>query len=384
VRRVRVEDSSSAKVKVMTIHASKGLEFDAVVVPELDHRWAARPDVFVSMREHDDPDKPIVTASRSGDETLRALLSFAGDDEIREAHVVARRKALRDELSSLYVAMTRARHRLDLILWSEGAAKEEARLNAAGVVRHAFGLGHGDLEADATVYVSDGCDASWGAARDAAAQPFVRSEPTRLAFGPSVRARELERVRPSAGEAVVGDAGAAATEALFAPRAERGQLRGSRWHAWFERIEWLEDFAADDVELRALATRQGLGGAGLDDDLSEFRAALRRPKLAALLSRGGAAREVWRERRFRLIVDGKLVSGAFDRVVIDRDGGRPTGAVVIDFKSDRELLDAAARVERYRPQLEAYRTALARILTLPLERISAQLAFVADDEISEL
>ena len=62
----------------------------------------------------------------------------------------------------------------------------------------------------------------------------------------------------------------------------------------------------------------------------------------------------------------------------------PTAAQIIDFKTDRDAAGAMARAERYRPQLDAYRTALARILRLPPERISARLAFVADDTIVEV
>jgi len=61
------------------------------------------------------------------------------------------------------------------------------------------------------------------------------------------------------------------------------------------------------------------------------------------------------------------------------DGGRPVGADVIDFKSDAVSLDSPealeARVEVYRPQLEAYRGAVVSLTGLPAEKISARLVF---------
>ena len=70
----------------------------------------------------------------------------------------------------------------------------------------------------------------------------------------------------------------------------------------------------------------------------------------------------------------------FDRLVVLYDGDRAVGADVLDYKTDDLPGDdpraVDARVEQYRPQLEAYRRAAARLLGLEPACVSARLLFV--------
>ena len=100
-----------------------------------------------------------------------------------------------------------------------------------------------------------------------------------------------------------------------------------------------------------------------------MRRALTRPK--------GPTR-LWREKRFHFIRDDRLVSGVFDRVAITLDHeAHPVAATILDYKSDRVADDAeiATAVDRHREQLILYVEALSRILTLPIDQITAQLLF---------
>ena len=87
--------------------------------------------------------------------------------------------------------------------------------------------------------------------------------------------------------------------------------------------------------------------------------------------------EVWREKRFMLAGQDRsgaalTISGAFDRVVIRRDGaGQVAGAEIWDYKSDR--MDAPEQFLIYLPQLRSYRASLSRLLRLPPERIGGGL-----------
>jgi ATP-dependent helicase/nuclease subunit A len=388
VRRLRVEDPSSARVKVMTVHASKGLEFDAVILPELDVSLVSGSETFVARRAEDDPERDYEVVSHSGTGNLVKLLAALGDERVEQAVEASRRRALRDALSALYVATTRARHRLDFVLWPSAKADEAARLTAGGLVRHAFELGHADLPAEQIVATEDGADDSWTTRHSprASSAPLASiaaaTAPTALRFAPAARARELERVSPS----TLHGAEARRSADLFASTPRAARLRGTRWHSWFECIEWLEDFAHGDAHLLTLATARGYGGEALEDDLRSFRAALMLPNLRALLSRPGRELELWRERRFQVVTGGTLHSGAFDRVEVERSGERAVRARVLDFKSERGTGEAELEslVERYRPQLEAYRTALARMLALPPAAVSAALVFAGEDRIVEV
>ncbi len=81
------------------------------------------------------------------------------------------------------------------------------------------------------------------------------------------------------------------------------------------------------------------------------------------------AEKVYREYRFDLLVDASIYdeAAAGEEImlqgVVDCAFETPEGLVIVDFKTDRITpQEMAARAEHYRPQLEAYATALGRVL----------------------
>jgi ATP-dependent exoDNAse (exonuclease V) beta subunit len=171
------------------------------------------------------------------------------------------------------------------------------------------------------------------------------------------------------------------------------------FHAWFEQVAWLEDGPPDDATLQCVARALPGGGVELSSRIAEFRRMLSQPAIRDALSQSGyrdyaalglpaaAAAELatgpvklnlWRERSFALREDDVLLQGAIDRVVLLERGGRALAADVVDFKTDYAPDEAAlvALVEHYRPQIAAYRRAVARLLRLDLQRITGRLLFV--------
>ena len=108
VEAARVEAPRGPGVRVMTIHRSKGLEFDLVVMPELDRRLLslASP-LYVERRS---PLAAVEAVHRGASEWVRD-----SSPEILAAWETDRARRLRDDLSALYVALTRAR--FGLYLW---------------------------------------------------------------------------------------------------------------------------------------------------------------------------------------------------------------------------------------------------------------------------
>jgi exodeoxyribonuclease V beta subunit len=97
-QQVRLERDDAA-VKVMTLHKAKGLEFPVVFAPFL---WS-------------DPKPPGVGAVAPGDDGGRVLCLLDRDHPLGVAPARRAREAqVREELRLLYVAATRARHRLVL------------------------------------------------------------------------------------------------------------------------------------------------------------------------------------------------------------------------------------------------------------------------------
>ncbi|MDO4558445.1 MAG: UvrD-helicase domain-containing protein, partial [Planctomycetia bacterium] len=113
VRRIRVESPGAATIRVMTIHQAKGLEFDIVVLAELNGRnglVGQPPKVLIDLPSPTgDPTGVIRYLPRDILENYEELRPLR---HLYENHVQRQTEAL----SLLYVAMTRAVHALCMIV----------------------------------------------------------------------------------------------------------------------------------------------------------------------------------------------------------------------------------------------------------------------------
>jgi ATP-dependent exoDNAse (exonuclease V) beta subunit len=101
-----------ADLIIQTVHGSKGLEYDDVILPLL----GGRPPSFHRGGLHTDPDGALALAWKVGNHPGRAYRDHKAASEARE---------LRARLNLLYVGLTRARERLCLLL--QGPYKEEGQ-----------------------------------------------------------------------------------------------------------------------------------------------------------------------------------------------------------------------------------------------------------------
>lgn len=388
----RVRDSVSADVRVMTIHSSKGLEFDIVVLPELDAPLTRTPTGTLTYR----PGRAgrVTHAFPYIKREVRELF-----DDIPELQLAAEQAAeagWRDGLSGLYVALTRARHALYMVMKPDsidnrGKVRPSRACTGARLVRAVLAPGKEARPGD--ILFEDGNRLWYEAAarEEGAAAPAVGERDGSIRAGASVGARRVISLKPSDKERIVGQvapsalAGASRVDlrwllSLDTRRAERGTLV----HAWFQRIGWLEDGVPTDEELRVVAadTTSGFSPSEVEELSAQLRGWLENPTIRQLLSREsyGPEAAVEREVPFLHRAEGRLVEGIIDRVVLQRENGHVTGAEILDYKTD--ALDAGnaeeitARAEHYRPQMEAYRQAVASWYTLPLEKVRARLIFL--------
>jgi ATP-dependent exoDNAse (exonuclease V) beta subunit len=97
-----------------------------------------------------------------------------------------------------------------------------------------------------------------------------------------------------------------------------------------------------------------------------------------LFKRPAGPAELWREQSFEIMLEGRWVSGVFDRVVIVRSpAGDITGVDIIDFKTNRieHPEQIVQMVEHYRPQMNQYGEVIARLLAVSPSRIRKRLVF---------
>jgi ATP-dependent helicase/nuclease subunit A len=363
--------AGTGAIRLMTIHAAKGLEFPVVCVADLAHAATHAT-------------SPLLTAqSRIGlrlptpDRDRLDTLDYAALRDER------RRTAAREEDRVAYVALTRARDRLILsgaasfagwpreagtpIAWLGPALVPDiaALIGEGGGTRVVEGAGGvpvrlelrgpgdpGDLPSPARARTPTG-----GGAGEPDERPGAIGEPPAPAVEPAPppdlpsisyssladyeRCRyryHLQRVLGLPDVELPGAAGAT----VAAVAAEDATARGIVIHALLESLDFARP-AIDPALARAAAVHEGLA----EEDapaLAELAAAFARSPLCARLA---AASEVRRELPFAFSLGdpgGTLVRGFVDVAGREADGT----LLIVDYKSDR-LVDGdalAARVER--------------------------------------
>lgn len=402
----RVDAPGGSPVRVMTIHASKGLEFDAVVLPLFPQR--SHPNVGRVLLDREDAIGPVRGVTLEPNTDLCRVHS-----DLERVKSDARRRDLREELCCLYVACTRAKRRLDLIvppdkdgtppnfqnrayspdLLVRAALALEATAEPGTVLWSTTHPGPDDDPTTPSLSHAEAQHAPRAWSEGLSGPSDVRPPPRRpvvlrVEAGPG-RGRgdpaRLTTITPSRAR------GAAAIDAreLLLRRDDRAARTGSLVHAWFESVGWIEDGEPDRDTLRAGALREGFTEQEIDDALPLFERALRSPEVRGALSRDACRREheaerleLHRERQFAVAAGDELIQGRFDRVVVWATGGSPVALRVIDFKTDRAAADADpetmnALADSHRSQMDIYRSAAATLWSLPHERVEAQLVFTA-------
>ena len=396
----RVRSVSDSVVRVMTIHASKGLEFDAVILAECSWLMRGRAREILAERSH-----PLGPIERVVCAPPKAL--GENDPELTSVVDHARDRLLSESLCLLYVAMTRARHVFEAIV--SGPAIKPGKEDSTGIYPGRLlveSLRPDLMDSDEVGEFGVECvgvPANWSEAVRArvARAESVSREPERRSLAIAAEAPDhggatgrLARVSPSSLEG-----GETRTlREILRPAGQVGRTRGTVLHALFETVEWLDAREPTSEDLERIAATHCAAGEEAGAMLDAFRRAIARPAIAAALSRASVALEgdesldLWRERAFatRMVGPGGepvLMSGRFDRVVVVRGpDGRARRAVLVDFKTDAVGPGAglSARAEHYQPQVRAYRAALGAALGLDVSRVRAQLLFTEAGEVVEV
>lgn len=396
----RAQDRSSAKIRVMTVHQSKGLEFDIVVLPfqSSSQGWLThRPDVVV---DRESPTEPVSTACRWMSEKEREYLAEPFPSMFEEE----REGEVRESLSVLYVALTRAVRAVHMII-SRNAKPSDA--SDEGVLLSTLGASADPGEAGADLiyeqgdpkwYEDDGEQDSASSTMEVGLNDFYLPLDDSLAtvsLDQEIRSgRGLVRTSPSSLEG----GSRVSLKSVFSVRDQQeALLHGSLIHACFEQVFWLEEFEFDRQALLERAKRVDPSSVACGEAVRDFEQMLEADAVQDLLSRDryqqkflsqslhdqsvatdAIRMEVQNERPFAVFLDGQLVQGVIDRLVLIYEGADLVAADLIDFKTDRVAEGGLVqRVEYYRPQLNAYRKAVSRFCRLPVERVTTRLLFVA-------
>ena len=132
MRQALADNPGAARVRVMTINGSKGLEFDTVFLPDLEWSTSARtPKCLVQPNS--------LAAIAAGEPPIDAVYSYPGevlrrlDSGMKAAYMSYQGQEVTGLLCLLYVAMTRARHSLHLFLGGPGRGITPAKILCAAL-----------------------------------------------------------------------------------------------------------------------------------------------------------------------------------------------------------------------------------------------------------
>ena len=370
---------AEGSVRVMTIHRSKGLTFDMVILPEV-----ASSSLDQVRRNNDAPLDLHVEREANGkgvawilDWPTRAIAE--ADERLAGVLQTNKSNAAFENLCNLYVAMTRPKCGLYLFtaplpktsnsvtyltllndtLGGEKAERWEEVGGLTGSAEVELRYSHGEPDwFDALKHDKTDAEGSASLARPLAPPPFI---------GEGFASRHSPRsINPSAGKefSVTG-------RTLFGENRGRALKVGDYVHKLFENLDWLVGDAAEPFS--------ALLEEAPEEAREHFLRCMKTDVTRAVFLKPTGEVDLWREKKFCVLREGGMVSGIFDRVVLRRDvSGAWAEAELIDFKTDREVEneeDIAVAVERHRPQMELYREALSRLTGLDAERIACRLLF---------
>jgi ATP-dependent exoDNAse (exonuclease V) beta subunit len=310
LERVEVAQSpGAAQVQVMTIHKSKGLGFDVVIVPEVSN------DTIPEAQRFDiaEADGWIL---ETPPQWVRGIIH-----ELRDAEESWGQKQRYEAFCMLYVALTRAKRGLYVLLDPPADKSDPDKPSLANWLRHTL-----DEESEGILF-------QCGARDWSSDLPPIPPEPARAVhrtLGPAITRRT--RVSPTGFKTTSETTHSAA-----------GQAFGNEVHGLLERVGWLDDGFPPMPDTPA-------GDA--------VRALLAKPSLTDVFRHNGRTIGLLIEQPVDVLLDGAHLSGIIDRLHLHRD---ETGAVhrveIIDWKTDA-VESPAVLTERYSAQMNAYRIAL--------------------------
>lgn len=365
-------------VRIMSMHAAKGLEFPVVVLPCLEADFVV--------------ENPAVSAGGE----LGITLDYYDFDKKEifpdVAHaancLVNRRKQTEEELRLLYVALTRAKNHLFVVgagkeyLFRNDAFRPTAATNSFSWIMDAvtrkFGsqdfhgtrkLGSIELNAvakEAVPSVSENIAEELDRTKDIAWEDFVYPYAEATTLGTKVAASGLDKMNsPVFSNDFSSDLFSPVLE--YAGGATRTEL-GTAYHRLLEK----SDFAHSDAE-SVRHTLESCVTDGLIEervarelDLKKITACLNNPELKALAADGKIYHELpflatasFKELGLNASTEQTILQGVADMLIL-----KENGAVVVDFKFTKrpDMLE-----KNYALQLKAYGLAVNKILGLSVE-----------------
>ena len=345
------ECSQSDAVIIETIHKSKGLEYDIVLLVNEDK--SKRSERRIS---------PLLDSNGKANWILEPIKKelMEADPKLHQLHEQAEGQQDFGSLCTLYVGMTRAKRGLYMLSDFYRVSKG----STVAFLREQLG---DEPDADGILWQTG--DSQWYQSI-----PKTLSEPENETL--EIQSAQFEPAhprltlaRPSKDKSAQINLGQA-----FDLNQDATDF-GTAVHEAFEQIEWFDSDNLPDTDFGSDRVKATLGSCFENNEI------------CSLFTRQKHVVELWREKAFSLIDGDKLINGVFDRVHLHRNSeGQITRAEIIDFKTDRihSGNTITRAVEHHRPQMESYRRALVAITGLDAKQIALRLLFTSSGQLASV
>lgn len=389
-----LRDSADARtVQILTIHRSKGLEYDIVYLPCLNDSSRT----IAHLRSGDLLSMPTNEAAL--DFSPAWLLSNVGeaiaehDPVLKVAVAKAKGEAAYGGLCKLYVGMTRARHKLVMLTMT--LSKERSNLVEEPLGTHDFATliesklkDSGQSPVIAKFPDTNDCDLLWKCPSSDASwlnDRIANQGKATLAIPGCRNGRQyapvevMEQLRPSKTEKPKeekepkSETKKKTNNSKIDPR----EL-GNAVHALLEHVD--RDVDAFLNILPTLNVPAELRHAR-DEALEIAQACAESPDFKKLISDLSPSGELWKEREMAVVVaPGKFVYGKSDRIHIEPG----KSATIIDYKTVEEDKSLEDLRRTYQSQMDLYRIAVAKLCGLNPEKVRCVLIHVRKGELVEV
>jgi ATP-dependent helicase/nuclease subunit A len=341
-------DRGRDEVRVMTVHGSKGLEADIVILPDTttlaqgagrhgEFLFTPSGDVVFPMRKEDSP-RAVLAAKTEADEATK-----------------------RERRRLLYVALTRAKDRLIVCGFENTKGVEEGSwydLTRRAAQKMGVEVAHGDEKGFA---IGDADTEAFDGKEDKPAEATELKDWMR-------KPAPVEHLRPRLIRA--SDAAGMEEPASISPRSDKGAKRfqrGNLIHGLLARLPDIDIAKRRDAALNYLRANK-IENAEAERLANETLAVIADPQFAAAFAPGSRA-EVALVADLPEIGDGARLNGRIDRLAIT-----PNEVLIVDFKTNRPPpaeVDGVSTL--YIAQMALYRAALLKVF--PGRRIACALVW---------
>jgi len=310
-----VQSPGVAAVQVMTIHKSKGLGFDVVLLPHV-------PDDITPATQKFDVARGDRWISETPPGWVRNIMPEMRDAEQRWA--ASQRY---EAICMLYVALTRAKRGLYVILKKPGKNSNPDKSSLANWIIRSAGQ---NPRSEEIIFESGSSD--WVQLVDQL--PVAEAQPACTQLTPPTQ--KLTSLTPST----------AKNKNKASTHSPTGMKFGSEVHCLMEQIGWI-----DETPAQLPPSDAGKAVARL----------IKSPAVAMLFKRENKSIDLYREQATDAFMDGQLMSGIIDRLHIHRESaGSVTRVEIIYYKTDA-VASSRDLVDRYSGQMQAYQLTLQKI-----------------------